>query len=131
MHVVQVRDAQQQGECRPDQAGLFMRVHRVVAARQRATKDAEREQRVERNLRQRRTHFHAPQERRPQAPEHAQSRQRDVLSKRIRDQIDLVPERGQRPEAMKLAEGSAARLEERLGRDHQDAHGSGDFRTKS
>jgi hypothetical protein len=32
---------------------------------------------------------------------------------------------------MELAERGAARLEERLGRDHQDAHGSGDFRTKS
>jgi hypothetical protein len=31
---------------------------------------------------------------------------------------------------VKLAERRAARLEERLGRDHQDAHGSGDFRTK-
>jgi hypothetical protein len=28
---------------------------------------------------------------------------------------------------VKLAERGAARLEERLGRDHQDAHGSDDF----
>jgi hypothetical protein len=32
---------------------------------------------------------------------------------------------------MKLAERRAARLEERFGRDHQDAQGSGDFLTNT
>jgi hypothetical protein len=32
---------------------------------------------------------------------------------------------------VELAERGAARLEERLGRDHQDAHGWGDFRTNA
>jgi hypothetical protein len=32
---------------------------------------------------------------------------------------------------MKLAERGAARLEKRFGRDHQDAHGSGDFLTNA
>jgi hypothetical protein len=35
----------------------------------------------------------------------------------------------ERANAVELAERGAARLEERLGRNHQDAHGSGDFRT--
>ena len=41
-----------------------------------------------------------------------------------------MAERGERADAVKLAERRAARLEERLGRDHQDAHGSDDFLTK-
>ena len=47
---------------------------------------------------------------------------RHVVAERIRHQIDLVPELGERPDAMKLAERRAAGLEERLGRDHQNAH---------
>jgi len=42
-----------------------------------------------------------------------------------------MAERGEGADAVELAERGAARLEERLGRDHQDAHGSDDFRTKS
>ena len=79
---------------------------------------------------ERRTDLHAMQERRPQAAEHAQPRHRHVLAERIGDEIDLVPERGERPDAVKFAERRAARLEERLGRDHQNAHGSSDFLTK-
>ena len=37
-------------------------------------------------------------------------------------QVDLVPERRQGPDTMEFAERCAARLEERLRRDHQDAH---------
>ena len=55
---------------------------------------------------------------------------RHVLAEGIRYEIDLVAERGEGADAVELAERGAARLEERLGRDHQDAHGSGDFRTK-
>ena len=62
-------------------------------------------------------------ERRPQAAEDPQPRHRDVAAERIRHQIDLMPERGQRADAMKLAEGRAPRLEKRLGGDHQNAHG--------
>ena len=36
--------------------------------------------------------------------------------------VDLVAERRQGPDAVELAERGAARLEERLRRDHQDAH---------
>jgi hypothetical protein len=52
------------------------------------------------------------------------------VSERVSNEIDLVAERGERPDAVKLAEGGPARLEKRLGRDHQNAHGSGDFRMK-
>ena len=59
-----------------------------------------------------------------------ETRHRHGLSKWIRDEIDLVAQRGERPDAVKLAERGAARLEKRLGRDHENAHGSGDFRMK-
>ena len=39
-----------------------------------------------------------------------------------RDEIDLVPERGHGTNPVELAERRTARLEERLWRDHQDAH---------
>src|SRR5205814_1173 len=59
----------------------------------------------------------------------AQSGNRHISAERIRDEIDLMPERRQRLDAVVLAERRPARLEERLGRDHQNAHGVSDFRT--
>ena len=53
----------------------------------------------------------------------------DVLAERVGDEIDLMTERGERADAVKLAEWGAARLEKRLGRDHQNAHATADFRT--
>ena len=73
----------------------------------------------------------ATDERRPQAAEHTQPRHRHALAEWVRDEIDVMSEGRERANAMKLAERRAARLEERLGRNHQDAHGSGDFRTES
>ena len=61
-------------------------------------------------------------ERRPQAAEHAQARQSTRPAERIRDEIDRVPELEQRADAVVLAERRAPGLEERLRRDHQDAH---------
>ena len=49
----------------------------------------------------------------------------DVAADRIGDQIDAVPELDQRLDAVVFAERRAARLEERLGREHQDAKRSG------
>ena len=68
---------------------------------------------------------------RPHTAEDSQAAHRHVCSKGVRDEIDLMPEIGQRANAMKLTEGRAARLEERLGRDHQNAHVICDFRMKS
>ena len=130
MHVVDVRDTQQRRQRGADQPSLFVGVDRVVAAGQHPAQHGERQQRVERNLGQRGPHVHPAHKRRPQAAEDAQSGQGHVCAERVGDEIDLVPERRQRADTMKLAEGSAARLEKRLGRDHQDAHGSGDFRMK-
>jgi len=53
------------------------------------------------------------------------------LTERIGNEIDLVAKSGERANAVELAERRPARLEERLGRDHQNAHVSGDFRIKS
>jgi hypothetical protein len=74
--------------------------------------------------------LHAAQQRRLETAEDPETRHRHGLSERISDEIDLVAERGERPDAVKLAERGSARLEKRLGRDHQNAHGSGDFRMK-
>ena len=49
---------------------------------------------------------------------------RDVSAERIGDEIDRVAEVGQRADPVVFAERRAPRLEERLGGDHQDAHGS-------
>ncbi len=66
--------------------------------------------------------FTLADERRPERSEHAQARHHHVLAERVGDEIDLMPEIGEGADAVKLAEGRAARLEKRLGRDHQDAH---------
>jgi hypothetical protein len=47
---------------------------------------------------------------------------RHVATERIGDQIDLVPELGERTDPVEFAERSSAGLEERLGRNHQKAH---------
>ena len=122
MHVVQVRDAEQRRQHDADEAAFLVRVDRVVPAGERAAQRRERQQRIERQLGERGTDLHLADERRPQRSEHAQARHHDVLPERIGDEIDLVPEIGERADAVELAERRAARLEERLGRDHQDAH---------
>ncbi|MGC4081339.1 MAG: hypothetical protein QM736_04300 [Vicinamibacterales bacterium] len=55
-------------------------------------------------------------------PDDAQSGHRNVLSERIGDEIDLMTQRRQSTNPVELAERGAARLEERLRRDHQDTH---------
>ena len=84
----------------------------------------QREREVERNLGQRRTDADAPDERRPQAPEDAQPRQRDVAPERIGDEVDGVPEIEQGADAVVFAERGAPGLEERLRRNHEDFHRS-------
>ena len=61
-------------------------------------------------------------ERRTRRTEHAQARHRDVPAERIGDEIDGMAEIEKRADAVILAERGAPRLEERLGRDHQDPH---------
>jgi hypothetical protein len=124
-----VRHAPQLREHGADEAAFLVGVDRIVPAGERAPDRGQRQQRVERNLRERRPDLHVPYERRPQAAEDAQPRHRHGLAERIGHEVDLVAERGERADAMELAERRAARLEERLGRDHQDAHGWGGFLT--
>jgi hypothetical protein len=108
-------------------------MHRVVtpaAAAPRAADRRQRQQRIERQLRERRSDPDAAKERRPQRSEQLQPGQRDVGPERIRDEIDLMAEITEGPDAVIFAERRATRLEERLWRDHQNAHGWGDFLTK-
>ncbi len=126
MHVVQVRYAQHGGQHDPDEPAFFVRVDGVVPVPARAQGTPERgqrEKRIERNLGERRSDPHAAHERRPQAAEDPEPGHRDVAAERVRHQIDLMAERRQRADAMKFAERGAPRLEERLGCDHQNAHG--------
>src|SRR5690348_1373023 len=51
-----------------------------------------------------------------------QSIERDVLAKRVSDEIDGVAQLEQRPNPVKLAEGGAPRLEKRLRGQHQNVH---------
>jgi len=123
VHIVQVRHAQRRGDHGADDAAFFVRVDRIVATGHGAPNRSQGQQGIERDLRERRTDLHAADQRRPQAAKHTQARHRHRLTEWIGDEIDLVPQRRQRADSMELAEGCAARLEERLGRDHQDAHG--------
>ena len=50
--------------------------------------------------------------------------QLDITADRIGHEIDVMAELAERFDAVVLAEGRAARLEERLRREHQDAHES-------
>jgi hypothetical protein len=125
-----VRHAQQHAEDRADEPGFLVRVDRVVASRAGTANRGERQQHVERYLRERRPDLHTTDERRAKAAEHPKSRDRDVLAEGVRDEIHLVPEGGERADAMEFAERRAARLEEWLGRNHQNPHGLCDLRMK-
>ena len=123
MHVVEVRHAQQRRQHHADQPAFLVRMDRVVAAAERpaAARSRPADGRVEvfasdGPIPTRRTNGGRIDS------EDAQSGHRHVLSERIRDEIDLVTERRQRANAMEFAERRAARLEERLRRDHQNAH---------
>jgi uncharacterized membrane protein YbhN (UPF0104 family) len=99
-----------------------MGVDGVVAIAERAAEHGEGQQRIERNLRQRWSDFHAADEWRPHGPEHAQTRHGDIRAEWIRDQIDLMPKRRQRTDTVEFAERCPARLEKRLGSNHENAH---------
>ena len=119
-----MRNAQPLREPHADEAHLFVRVNRVVALRRDAPRDRQQHQRIEHDLGERRTDAHLADKRRAQAAEDAQIRQLDITADRIGHQIDVMAEFAERLDAVVLAEGRAARLEKRLGREHQDAHES-------
>ena len=116
-----MRHAQQGREHHADQSALFVRVNGIVTPGEDAAKHAQRQHPVERHLRKRRPDLHAAHERGPQAAEDAQPGHHHVGTERIRHEIDLMAEGRERADAMKFAERCAARLEERLRRDHQNA----------
>ena len=124
VHVVEVRHPQQRRQHDADEPAFFVRVDGVVAAGSaRRTTDERRAARSSGSFASDGPILTRADERRPQAAKDAQPGHRDVVAERIRDQVDLVPERRERADPVKLAERRAARLEERLRRNHQDAHG--------
>ncbi len=106
-------------------------MHDVVTIHGGTPQHRQSEESVKRELCERRADAHATHERRPQAAKHPQPWQRDVLSEGVGDEVHLMAESRERADPVVLAERRPARFEERLGRDHQDAHVSHDFRTKS
>jgi hypothetical protein len=122
VHVVEVRDAQPLRQPHADQAHLLVRVDGVVAFAPRAAGDGDEHQTVEQDLGDRRADAHPGDEGGPPGPEDAEVGDVHVPADGISDQVDVVPQLGQGLEAVILAEGSAAGLEERLRRQHQDAH---------
>ncbi len=58
------------------------------------------------------------------ATENAEIGELDIAADRIGHQVDVMAELTEGFDAVVLAEGRAARLEKRLGREHQDAHES-------
>jgi hypothetical protein len=95
----------------------------VVALAERPTQRGRRYGGVERNLRQRGPDSYVANERRPQAAENPQTRERHVLTERIRHEIDRVAKLEQRADPMELAERRAPGLEKGLRRYHEDFHG--------
>src|SRR5215471_10704411 len=124
MHVVDMRHAQERRQQNADEPGLFMRMDRVVAGSESAPDDGQCQQKIEWNLRERWPHPDTANKGRPPAAKQSKPVHRHVASERISDEIDLMPELSERSDAMELAERRAARLEERLGRNHQKAHGA-------
>ena len=94
----------------------------VVTSCQGSSKRREREQDVEGDLRKRGSNPDVVDKGRPKRSEHPEARYRHLLTKRVRHEIHVVAERGQRADAVELAERCPAGLEERLRRDHQNAH---------
>jgi hypothetical protein len=117
-----MRNAKPSGKPNPNQAHLFMRMNGIVSFRHDAAEDREYHQGVESQLGERRPDADAAHERWPQAAKDAQAWKLDVTADGIRDEIDVMAELAQRLDAVIFAERRAARLEERLRREHQDAH---------
>jgi hypothetical protein len=120
-----MRHAQHRREHDPDRDPFLVRVHRVVPAAQRTSERRDREGRVERDLRERRSDADRAKKRRPQAPEDLQAGHQTILAERIRHEIDGVAEIREGADTMIFAEGRASRLEERLRRDRPDVHADG------
>ena len=122
VHVVEVRHAEHRRQHHADQAALFVRVDGVVGRAQRPPQRGGGQGGVEGDLGPGRADADVLDQRRPQTPDHREPGHLDVTPERVGDQIDGVTERDERLDAVEFAERGAPRLEERLGRNHQDVH---------
>jgi hypothetical protein len=114
--------AKRRREQNANHAAFFVRVHDVVSPSECAMQNRETQKKVESQLRDGRSNADCADERRPHRAEDAQASYDNVLSERVRDEVDLMAEIGERANAVELAEWRSSRFEERLGRDHQNAH---------
>ena len=124
MHVVEMRNPQPPRQPDADETHLFVRMNRVVSPGHRAAGHGQQHQPIERQLGERRANADLADERWFERAKNPQVGKLNVAAERIRDEVDLVPQFAEGLDAVVLAEGGAARLEERLRREHQDAHGS-------
>ena len=117
-----MRNAGERREHDADGSPFLVGVDRVVLFADRPTERGYRERQVERDLRERRADPHAPDKRRPERPENPQARELDVTPERIGDEIDGMAQVEERADTVILAERRSPGLEERLRRNHQNAH---------
>ena len=96
----------------------------IVPLRYDTARDGQHHKNIQNDLGDRRTDTNLAYEGRTQGPEDPEIGKLNVSSDRIGNQIDVMAEFTEGLDAVLLAEGGAARLEKRLGREHQDAHGS-------
>ena len=122
MHVIEVRHAQHRRQHHADQAALFVRVDGVVGRAERPAQRRGGQGGVQGDLGPGRADADVADQRRPQTADHREPGHLDVLPERIGDEIDGVTQRDERLDAVEFAERGAPRLEERLGRNHQDVH---------
>ena len=115
-----MRDAEGGGQDHADETAFLVRVDRVVrslSARRMTVRG------VERNLCERRADPDLP-DKGAQRAKHPETGDGDVLSERVRHQINGVSQLDQRADTVEFAERRAPRLEEGLRSDHQDFHGA-------
>ena len=123
VHVVQVWHPKDGRQNHADETPFLVRVDRVVPLAERPADDRDGEEGVERNLCERGADPHLPDKGGTPRAKHPETRDRDVLSERIRHQINGVSQLDQRADTVELAERRTPRLEEGLRSDHQDFHG--------
>lgn len=122
VHVVEMRDAEPAAEPHAEDAHLLVRVDGVIpaSAKQRHAEDRQGQKRVQQHLDGRRPDRHLADQRRPPGTDDAQVRQVDVAADRVGHQVDMVAILDEGLDTVEFAERRATRLEERLGREHQD-----------
>ena len=122
VHVVEMRDAEELPQKSADPGRLLVRKDEVGPVRDDPPQGGERQERVERGFDERRPDLDFPDAEKVRAAADRKAGKVHVLPDRVRGERHGVPEVGQGLEPEINADGGAARLEKRLGSEHQDLH---------